>query len=61
MLRQGLLKFKENGSKMEKILITCKDFNIPSKKVIEKNNGIYENGYFNKEDGYTYLRYWITI
>lgn len=57
MLQLGLEKFKENDK--EKILITCKDFNISSIKVIEKNGGIYENSYYNKDDGYTYLRYWI--
>ena len=41
MLKLGLQKFKEMDYKREKTLITCKDFNIPSKKVIEKNNGIY--------------------
>jgi len=61
MLRQGIQKFKENDSKRKKILITCKDFNIPSIKVIEKNKGIYENSYYNKDEGYTYLRYWIRI
>lgn len=45
----------------EKVLITCKDFNIPSKKVIEKNNGKYENYYYDKNTEYTYLRYWIDI
>ena len=45
----------------EKVLITCKDFNIPSKKVIEKNNGKYENSYYDNSTGYTYLRYWIDI
>ena len=43
------------------VLITCKDFNIPSKRVIEKNGGIYENSYYNEEDKYTYLRYWINL
>ena len=61
MLRLGIQKFKETDSKREKILITCKDFNIPSIKVIEKNNGIYENSYYNEDEGYTYLRYWIKI
>ena len=32
MLKLGLQKFKEMDYKREKILITCKDFNIPSKK-----------------------------
>ena len=31
-----------------------------SKKVIERNGGIFENIYSN-DDGYTYLRYWIKI
>ena len=59
MLKLALEKFKNTD--IENILITCKDFNIPSKKVIEKNNGIYENSYYNKDDGFTYLRYWIKI
>ena len=46
---------------VDKILITCKDFNLASKKVIEKNGGILESVYANKEDGYNYLRYWIKI
>lgn len=61
MLKLGLQKFKEMDSKRERVLITCKDFNIPSKKVIEKNNGVYENSYYNEDDGFTYLRYWIKI
>lgn len=61
MLKLGLQKFKEMDHKRERILITCKDFNIPSKKVIEKNNSIYENSYYNEDDGFTYLRYWIKI
>lgn len=61
MLKLGLQKFKEVDNKREKVLITCKDFNIPSKKVIEKNNGIYENTYYNEDDGFTYLRYWIKL
>ena len=61
MLKLGLQKVKEMDHKRERILITCKDFNIPSKKVIEKNNGIFENSYYNEDDGFTYLRYWIKI
>ena len=61
MLKLGLKKFKEIDPKRERILITCKDFNIPSKKVIEKNKGIYENSYYNEDEGFTYLRYWIKI
>lgn len=59
MLKLALEKFKKTD--IENILITCKDFNIASKKVIEKNGGIYENTYKNNDDGYNYLRYWIKL
>ena len=59
MLKLALYKFKNTG--MYNILITCKDFNLASKKVIEKNGGIFENTYTNNDDGNTYLRYWINI
>lgn len=59
MLKLALDKFKNTN--IENILITCKDFNIASKKVIERNGGIFENTYSNNDDGYTYLRYWIKI
>ena len=59
MLKLALDKFKNTN--IENILISCKDFNIASKKVIEKNGGIFENTYSNDDDGYTYLRYWIKI
>ena len=59
MLKLGLEKFKERG--INEILISCKDFNIPSKKVIEKNNGIFEREYYNEEEGYNYLIYTIKI
>lgn len=59
MLQLALEEFKKVNK--EKVLITCKDFNIASKKVIEKNGGIYESSYYNEEDKYTYLRYWINL
>lgn len=59
MLKLGLDKFKEKG--INEILISCKDFNIASKKVIEKNNGIFEREYYNKDEGYNYLIYIIEI
>lgn len=58
MLKLALDKFKNTN--IDNVLITCKDFNIVSKKVIERNGGIFENIY-NNDDGYTYLRYWIKI
>lgn len=59
MLKLGLVKFKEKG--INEILISCKDFNISSKKVIEKNGGIFQRSYYNKDDGYTYLIYIVKI
>lgn len=59
MLKLALDKFKEKN--IEDILIICKDFNIASKKIIEKNGGILENVLFNSDDGYNYLRYWIKV
>ena len=59
MLKLALEKFK--NTEIDNVLISCKDFNIASKKVIEKNGGVFENIYINKDDGYNYLRYWIKI
>ena len=58
MLKLGLLKFKDTN--FDKILITCKDFNIASKKVIENNGGEFENSYHHT-DGFNYLRYFIKV
>lgn len=44
---------------IEKVLVTCREENIGSAKVIENNNGIYENSFTNIKDGKTYRRYWI--
>lgn len=59
MLGLALEKFRNTD--INNILITCKDFNFASKKVIEKNGGIFESVYMNNDDGYNYLRYWIKI
>lgn len=59
MLKLALEEFKKINK--EKLLITCKDFNIASRRVIEKNNGIYESSYYNEDDKYTYLKYWIKL
>lgn len=59
MLRIGLLKYKEHNKNTKRLLITCKDFNVPSAKVIEKNKGVYENSC--EHNGFRYLRYWIDL
>lgn len=55
MLKLSLSKMWESGKK--EVLISCKDFNIASKRTIEKNNGKYIETYHNEEDGYVYLKY----
>lgn len=59
MLRLGLQKYKEIKKDAKRILITCKDYNIPSAKVIEKNGGVFENVF--EHDGIKSLRYWIDL
>lgn len=46
---------------MKKVLITCREENLGSRKVIENNGGIYENSLYKEENGYTYRRYWINL
>ena len=58
MLRLGLLKAKKYFEK--KILITCMETNIGSKKVIENNGGVFINKMKN-EEGDMMLRYCIKI
>ena len=43
---------------VDKVLITCKDFNIASARSIEKNNGVLENKILDRE-GVLFRRYWI--
>ncbi len=44
---------------LKKVLVTCRNDNIGSTKVIESNGGIYENDYYDKSLGKVYRRYWI--
>jgi predicted acetyltransferase len=57
MLRLGLKKAKKLDIK--KALVTCDETNIGSKKIIEKNGGIFASKI--KEEGVYKLRYWIKI
>ncbi len=41
------------------VLVTCKEENIGSARVIEKNGGIYEDSHLNPDDHKIYKRYWI--
>ncbi len=55
ILRLGLKQAWKLGIK--KVLVTCDESNVGSKKVIEANGGIFINK--TKKDGVTKLRFWI--
>ena len=59
MLKTGLEISKSLG--FDKVLLVCDDDNYPSEKVIIKNNGIYENTLFDKEENVNVKRYWINL
>lgn len=59
LLLLALKKARDLG--LEKVLLTCRNDNIGSIKVIESNDGIYENDYYDESLGKTYRRYWIRI
>lgn len=59
MLKLALEKCKELN--LDKVLITCRDENVASSKVIKNNGGIYENDYYDEESNTTYKRYWIYL
>jgi predicted acetyltransferase len=46
---------------IEKALVTCREENIGSAKIIEKNGGVYEDSRKNEDDDKMYRRYWITL
>jgi predicted acetyltransferase len=57
MLRQILLICRQHG--LERVLVTCNEDNIASKKTITANGGIYEKTV--KVDGVKKERYWIDL
>jgi predicted acetyltransferase len=59
ILRLGLEKARELG--LLKVLVTCDEDNIGSKKIIEHNGGIFENAIEIEGDPVKKLRYWIDI
>ena len=59
ILRLGLEKAKELG--LQKVLVTCDEDNIGSKKIIEHNGGVLENAIDIEGDPVKKLRYWIDI
>ncbi|MBD5156926.1 MAG: GNAT family N-acetyltransferase [Butyrivibrio sp.] len=57
LLKLALEKARDIG--LQKVLVTCRNDNIGSAKVIESNGGVYENDYYDINSGKTYRRYWI--
>lgn len=57
MLKACLQEARKIG--LKKVLITCKDWNIASSRVIEKNGGQYEDT--RELDGISFKRFWIKL
>ena len=57
ILALALPKAKELG--IERVLVTCDETNLGSKKIIEKNGGVLEGREVNPETGTAKLRFWI--
>lgn len=50
---------KQAISNIDKLLITCHDYNIASQCIIKSNGGVYESSI--KQDKETIQRYWIAV
>jgi len=59
ILEMALPKAKELG--LHEVLVTCDATNIASRRIIERNGGIFENQMLNPETGIDKLRFWINI
>ena len=59
MLKQALPKCKELG--IDKVLITCIDDNIGSRKTILANSGVYESTVYEPDEKVNLERYWIDL
>ncbi|AOZ95047.1 GNAT family N-acetyltransferase [Butyrivibrio hungatei] len=59
MLRQTLPFCKSLG--LDKVLITCNDYNEGSRKTILANGGVFENTSFEPDEQMTLERYWIKL
>jgi len=59
LLRLGLEKAREQG--LCRVLLTCYETNVGSKKIIEANAGRYENAVPQEGTSVKKLRYWIDL
>jgi predicted acetyltransferase len=59
LLRLGLEKARERG--LSRVLLTCDETNIGSRKIIETNGGQFENAVVVEGQTDRKLRYWISL
>jgi predicted acetyltransferase len=59
LLRLGLDKARERG--LQRVLLTCNETNIGSRKIIESNGGQFENAVVVDGQAVPKLRYWINL
>ena len=59
MLKAALPKCRELG--LDKVLITCIDHNVGSRKTILANGGIYESTVYEPDEKVNLERYWIDL
>ena len=57
LLKRVLERARQHG--LRKVLVTCDEDNLPSKKIIERNGGQFEDKMLHPETGTFKLRYWI--
>lgn len=57
ILRQTLMEAAKHD--IDRVLVTCNEENILSRKVIEKNGGLLENVVIEESTGKNILRFWI--
>jgi predicted acetyltransferase len=60
ILKQGLI-YADSVLELDRVLVTCDETNIGSRKIIEKNGGVYEDSYFGDEVKIPKRRYWIEL
>ncbi len=59
ILRLALPYAREIG--LARVLVTCDEDNVGSKKIIEANGGVFENAVEKPDSGVRTLRYWIDL
>jgi predicted acetyltransferase len=59
MLRQGLERARSMG--LDRVLVTCDDDNLTSRRIIEAAGGQYEDSHLGPENPIAVRRYWIGL